>query len=549
MKTWYMVPVRGGSRGVPSKNKKDLNGKPLMVYVIESILKIEGSKQIIVATDDCELKSIAEKYGVNIFMLPPQTGGETLDDVAFLLTDYLLNECQADLEDVFLTIQSTCPFIRPETILEAKKYFIEGAGSVVTAMDARHLHWQVDGEGKPVPAYHARLNRQRLPPFYRESGAIIGARIKDVRAQKTRVIAPINLLPIAHEEGIDIDDFNDWAIAENIVSKKKVIIKADSSVKIGMGHLYRSVALAYELAKHKPIIISNVSCDKSLSRDFFKDPIYQFETVESDDEFVLFVEKEGADLVIVDQLNTSAEYIKSLKKTGAKVVTFEDLGPGAKEADLLVSDLYRNVEISDEKQLHGVENAILNPNFEWVEPILSLHKKVSNILILFGGTDPSNLTFKTLKALGRLQFDGQVTLVQGIGKEDKIEDLERFGLQGEILNNVSFMPAVMKKADLAISSAGRTITELMTLGIPTLCVCQNEKEMTHTHASQAYGVLNLGLGALVTEDGLMRNIEFLIQNYDFRQQMNIRAMSGVKNRKSNREIFRRIEKRLGMSLL
>jgi spore coat polysaccharide biosynthesis predicted glycosyltransferase SpsG len=64
----------------------------------------------------------------------------------------------------------------------------------------------------------------------------------------------------------------------------------------------------------------------------------------------------------------------------------------------------------------------------------------------------------------------------------------------------------MAKADLALSSAGRTITELAQIGIPTICLAQNHKELSHTHATEANGVVNLGLGVEVTPENLTNAI-------------------------------------------
>jgi spore coat polysaccharide biosynthesis predicted glycosyltransferase SpsG len=106
------------------------------------------------------------------------------------------------------------------------------------------------------------------------------------------------------------------------------------------------------------------------------------------------------------------------------------------------------------------------------------------------------------------------------------------------------MPALMKKADLAISSGGRTITELVSLGVPVLCLCQNEKELTHTHASARYGVVNLGLGELVGIDTLAAHIGRLGHSSDLRKVLHTRALHETAGR-SNAAVIRRIMQRIG----
>ncbi len=224
-------------------------------------------------------------------------------------------------------------------------------------------------------------------------------------------------------------------------------------------------------------------------------------------------------------------------------MTFEDLGEGAAHADLVVNDLY----VSSSPQgnmLLGVDNALLAGAFDHVTPGARFMPGVEHMLVIFGGTDPSNLTEKALSALAGIGFDGQVTLVIGPGHADRDTTLEPFGLRGRVLQDVTNMAEVMADADMAISSAGRTVTELMTIGIPTLVLCQNRRELLHTHASMPYGVMNVGLGSLVDQETLRSTLRFLIADRDLRARMNELMLHATANR-DNRGIVRRIEHLLG----
>lgn len=540
-----MVPVRGGSRGVPRKNARILGGKPMMGHVLTTLKSVDSGEQVFVVTDDDELEAIARQYDVRVFKLPPQTGKETLDDKALELLPALKKQ-GAKPDDIFLTIQATCPFVKAETIRKAKK-ILEKKSSVITVMDDRHLAWKLDAKGEPTPAYEKRVNRQSLPAFYRESGAVIGARIQDIAAHKTRIVEPIGILPIDKEEGLDIDDFTDWAAAEHILSRTKIFIRADAGKKLGMGHVYRALAVAQEYGRHRPQIYTSTAPGKELGAEFFAQHPFDNQSVVDDAAFTKIVKKEKPALVILDQLDTDSSYVKALKSSGAKVVTFEDMGDGALEADFLISDLYENPAVPRDKQLSGVNYAILSPAFENMRPREKINKTVEHILVLFGGSDPANLAEKSLKALSDTGFKGFVTVVQGLGRKDRIVDLKAYKLKGEVLTNVSYMPEIIKRADLALSSAGRTITELMVMGVPTLCVCQNEKELNHTHATRAYGVVNLGLGTLLGHDTLVNNILFLLDNYEFRKHMNTRARHALELH-SNQKVLARMAEKLGMVL-
>lgn len=514
----------------------------MIAHVIRSVLEVCANERVIVITDDDEIDAIAQNEGVVVTREPETTGNATLDEVTLKVVKYI-QELGATNDDIILTVQPTCPFIRAKRIEEATAAFADGAGSVITVVDDRHLGWRLDESGNPTPNYKARLNRQKLDPQFRETGAIIGCRIKDLIETKTRIVEPIRLIEVSTDEALDIDDFSDWAIAQYKVSRRDIIIRADASTQLGMGHVFRALAIAQELAQHRLTIAADRTY--SLALEFLSNYPFEVLGVDGDKGFVELVQNRSPDLVILDQKSTSKSYVRTLKDAADKVVTFEDHGDGAVEADLLVSDLYTNLDVPLERQLTGISNAILAPSFETVGSSAIFSHKVENILVVFGGTDPSNLTEKTLESLSKIKYKGRCTVILGPGYQ-KHAELDYYGLQVEVHSNVKYMPRLMRSADLAISSAGRTISELTSLGIPVLCMCQNEHELTHTHASPRFGVVNLGLGKLVNTDTIAAHAEHLIESHELRETLRSRALFENQDR-SNNAIIRRIEKKIGWS--
>ena len=537
---WIMIPARGGSRGVPRKNVRLLAGVPLIAHTIRTALKRFLPDHVAVITDDDEIAAVSRAEGVVVLREPTTTGLATLDQVARKVADELAARGARD-GDIFLTLQPTCPFLRAERLDEAVAAFGDGAASVLTVVDDRHLGWRLDGEGRPVPDYRERVNRQKLPPQFRESGAIIGCRIGDLRAHGTRIVQPIRLIPVEKEEALDIDDFTDWAVAEHLASRRRIVIRADAGKARGMGHVYRALAMAQELARHRLVLATDSG--QPLGASLLGQ--YPFELVEVDGDagFLALVERLSPDLTILDQLDTERAYVEALRRASGRVVTFEDQGPGALLADLLVSDLYQNLDVPDERQLTGIANAILAPNFETALGPKPFRPEAGHVLVVFGGTDPAHLTERALEALARAGFAGHVDVVLGPGAQRDI-DLGDYGLEGALHSNVKYMPALMEKADLAVSSAGRTITELVSLGVPVLCLCQNEKELTHTHASARYGVVNLGLGELVGPGTLAAHIGRLVGSAELREVLRTRALHETAGR-SNAAVIRRMLERIG----
>ena len=533
MTTWVMIPARGGSVGVPRKNVRKLKDKPLIAWSIETALSQVAADHVIVMTDDDEIAGVAQSYGTRVLREERTTGKQTLDDVARKVITELMAE-GAETSDVFVTVQPTCPFIKGDRIQEAVMRLKAGAGAVLTVTDDRHLNWTITDDGIAQPLYTARVNRQLLPPSLRETGGVIATTIGNFLAHDTRIVQPIELVEVEPDEALDIDTFNDWVVADYLANRLSISIRVDAATHLGMGHVYRALALAQELASHRIAII--VSESEQLSRDFFAQHPFPVIEVASDAEFINVVSSH--DIVILDRLDTSAELVNQLKNVVRSVVTFEDLGTGAEIADLVVSDLYKNPRVPPQKQLNGIRSAILSPAFnEHIQPI-EFSQTVETILVIFGGTDPAGLTDKTLQALASINFAGEVLVVRGMGAAD-VPELSTFGLRGEVLHNVKHMPSVMGRTDLAISSAGRTITELLSLGIPTICMAQNAKELTHTHASAEFGVLNLGLGKLCTIETIAAHIDHLMTNTELRKTLHERAVYETQGR-SNSQVIKEI---------
>jgi spore coat polysaccharide biosynthesis predicted glycosyltransferase SpsG len=249
---------------------------------------------------------------------------------------------------------------------------------------------------------------------------------------------------------------------------------------------------------------------------------------------------------MLDVLDTTEDYIIRAHKHTGFVVSFEDLGPGTIYSDIVINDLYYDPYPQD-NHWYGVEYSILAPHFEALGPAPEPRPEVSEVLVTFGGSDPSRLTEKALSALAGTEHDFRVTVVVGPVDPGWSGNLSDYGLQGEVVRSAESMVSLMHRADLAITSAGRTVTELMSQAIPTTALCQNVRELLHTHASSPFGVANLGLGEHVGVDNLKSHIELLIRHHDIRLSMYRRMRKAVRGR-SNERIVKRIlsaaEKRL-----
>ena len=144
-KILVVIPVRGNSKGIPGKNKRFINGKPLMAYAIEHALTLstEYEADVVVDTEDVELAEIAEIYGAKVVQRPNELSGDeiTLDPVIY----HALNSMELELKcryDIVITMQATSPTLKPETLKKALFDFEEnGYDTIISVVDDRHLGW------------------------------------------------------------------------------------------------------------------------------------------------------------------------------------------------------------------------------------------------------------------------------------------------------------------------------------------------------------------------------------------------------------------------
>ena len=113
-----VIPARGGSKGVPRKNIKDLCGKPLIAWTIEEMKKSKYIDRLIVSTEDEEIAEVARKYGGEVpFMRPKELAEDTSTDLEFFEHALAwLKENEDYVPDICLRLPTTSPLRRVEDV-------------------------------------------------------------------------------------------------------------------------------------------------------------------------------------------------------------------------------------------------------------------------------------------------------------------------------------------------------------------------------------------------------------------------------------------------
>lgn len=218
MHTVAVIPARGGSKSIPLKNIQPLAGKPLIAYAIEACRRAACVDRTVVSTDDERIAAVARECGAEVpFMRPAELSGDpvTLDPVIYHAVETLEAQDSRTI-DVVLTVQPTCPLLRPETIERSVATLLEGGfDSVIMLQEIRHLYWRREN-GRFVPLFARRVNRQELEPLYPETGAVFASR-RVVITPESRLGENIGHVIGSDEEAIDIDTELDLRLAELVI--------------------------------------------------------------------------------------------------------------------------------------------------------------------------------------------------------------------------------------------------------------------------------------------------------------------------------------------
>lgn len=533
-----VIPARGGSKGIPRKNMRLMHGKPLIEYAIRNALESELINDVVVSSDSEEILAFASQFeGVLCLNRDSQLAQDavTLDPVIYdaVVRQEGLAGCQYD---VVVTMQPTSPLLSVETLDAALLEFAQSdKDSIISVVNAPHLSWGKDDTGQMAPNYTERLNRQQLPPQYLETGAFFISR-RSVVTPTGRLGKNVGVFEVPEIEATDIDTKQDWVVCESLLSRKLIAFRVDGYQELGMGHIYRALTLAYALTEHDVIFVCRAEHREGIEK--LKLANMQVFEYGNDAELISWLEDKRPDVLVNDTLDTSVEYMRAVKPFVGRLISFEDLGAGAREADAVVNAIYEGAS-PHTNVLTGKRYVCLRDEFIGAKPS-EFSDSVHRILVLFGGTDPLNLTSRVYEMAKKKNAEGikvEFDFILGPGyKDSSVVEVPGFGIH--VAKDVARVSDYMRRADLAVCSQGRTTFELACMGVPAIVLAQNERERLHTFAQMNNGFINLGLGSEVSDEDIASAIEWLIDAKTVRREM--RKLMLANDLKSGIERVKRI---------
>jgi CMP-N,N'-diacetyllegionaminic acid synthase len=228
LKILAIIPARGGSKGLPGKNIRILNGKPLIAYSIEEAKKSKYIDRVILSTDSQEIIDACKPYDIEVPFIRPI---ELATDNALAVDnyEYTLNRMKDEFNydaDVLVVLQPTSPLRTVEDIDKAIEIYINKKGdSVVSVCELPHPIERVrklteDGKIRNYSDKKIVLkNRQDYEKLFVPNGVVFVLNVDLFLKHKTYYFDNTYAYIMSKKQSIDVDDILDFSLIELIIKQ------------------------------------------------------------------------------------------------------------------------------------------------------------------------------------------------------------------------------------------------------------------------------------------------------------------------------------------
>lgn len=219
--TLFVIPARGGSKGLPGKNIKELCGKPLIAYSIDVARKFVDDKHICVSTDSEEIKQVVESFGLSVPFLRPDylaTDTATSNDVLVHAVNFFREQGREYKKVVLL--QPTSPLRTSQDVQGAMELYrdnVEMVVSVVKSHAPAVLCCENEGGFVELIYNKSAAGRQQLQDMYEFNGAVYVINVQALLCKGLSKFTKKVKYVMSKEHSVDIDDIYDFKLVETII--------------------------------------------------------------------------------------------------------------------------------------------------------------------------------------------------------------------------------------------------------------------------------------------------------------------------------------------
>ena len=226
MKTLYVIPARGGSKGIPGKNIKPLCGKPLIAYSIEVARALADDCDICLSTDSQQIADVAKNMGLEVpFMRPDYLATDKSGTYEVLLHAVQFYADKGIHYDTLVLLQPTSPFRTAADVQRAIDAYSPDIDMVVTVKEAAsnpyYNCYETDNDGflhisKGDGKY---VRRQDAPKVWEYNGAVYVINIDSLRRMPLSQFSRRKMVEMSRESSLDLDTPIDWMVAEAVMAQ------------------------------------------------------------------------------------------------------------------------------------------------------------------------------------------------------------------------------------------------------------------------------------------------------------------------------------------
>jgi N-acylneuraminate cytidylyltransferase len=224
--TLFIIPARGGSKGIPNKNILPLGGKPLICHSIDHARALTSDDNICLSTDSSKIRTVAEAYGLQVpFLRPAELATDTSPTRDTLLHAINYYREQGRYYKRIVLLQPTSPLRSPQDIRNAIELFTPGTDMVVTVKPAAanpyYDIFEEDSDGNLHISKGDGLytRRQDAPKVWQYNGAVYVINVESLISMEMGRFPVRKASPMSPTHSIDIDSLDDWEMAEKILKK------------------------------------------------------------------------------------------------------------------------------------------------------------------------------------------------------------------------------------------------------------------------------------------------------------------------------------------
>lgn len=224
-----IVPARGGSKGLPGKNIKELLGKPLIAWSIEAGRDSTYIDTLLVTTDDERIALIAKEFGAEVpFLRPAELANDSATSVDVVAHAIDFMQSRGEHFDIVVLLEPTSPLREPQDIDKALELMADGvATSVVSICEAESTHpafmFRMESQGL-IQSMQSDgfkvLRRQELEPAFFLDGSVYASDIGTLLARKTFCHERTKGLKLPKWKSPEIDDIVDFMLVEAILKHR-----------------------------------------------------------------------------------------------------------------------------------------------------------------------------------------------------------------------------------------------------------------------------------------------------------------------------------------